>query len=142
MFRVQLTIKHCLETFQVNKSENFICVKLFQHGDYNSEISLPAYVPVPPNDSIYARFDPRIEKLTLSVLYGNPAPVPATYVLSGERRSPCAAVENFPDVMVYSIPAKGCNVLLKFKHEVGVELRIVESLMVIADHIPPMFNSD
>ena len=62
----------------LNKSEVYICVKLFISGDLFNEVPRPIFYPVGPNESLYAQFDKDVRQLNVIVLINNPHSIPMT----------------------------------------------------------------
>lgn len=128
----------------VNKSNEMIAVKLIQSGgDAFRELCRPAYLAVPPNDSIYALFD--CNELEVLFLYRNPNRVPHSGSIVIDTRaagasaasiSPCATVRNFIEAAVYRVPAcRNHNVLLKYKGDDDLQTRQGTSLNRISGSI-------
>jgi hypothetical protein len=133
----------------INKSDSeCCCIKLLQPGNHNViyEVPRPSYMCVPPGESVHVCFDPRSDYIDLIVLFDNPHSVPAsrsivydTTPIDGvavSNISPCAQATNFEEFMVYRLPCKGFNVLLKYKGSDVVERRLGTSIARVG-----VFNS-
>lgn len=122
----------------LNKSNDMVAVKLLQSGgDSIKELVRPAYLAVPPNDSIYALFD--CNELEILLLYRNPHRLPdaGSSIVVDTRAagataasiSPCAAVHNFIEAAVYRVRnCRNNNVLLKYKGDDDLHTRQGTSL--------------
>ena len=126
----------------INKSGSFCAIKLLSGGSGNEfdtvwEIARPSYRSVPPNELVNVQFSTDGSEsvcLELFVLYGNSNVIPGDIssvkydTRSSSDISPCAAVENFWQFAVFRIDASSKNVLLKFKGDGVVEIRLGSSL--------------
>lgn len=147
----------------INKSDSeCCCLKLLKPGNHNVvyEVPRPSYICVPPGETVHVCFDPDFDYIDLFVLFGNPHKVPASRSivydttpssadcsggslsssLSGgvavSNISPCAKTANFEEFMIYRLPCKGHNVLLKYKGRDLLEPRLGTSIARVG-----VFNS-
>lgn len=126
----------------INKSSTFCAVKLMKGGTKNEfesswEIARPSYTALPPNELLQVRFASEsndTQPLELFVLYANSNIIPGDVssvtfdTKNNSDISPCASIENFWQYVVYRIDAASKNVLLKFKGEGVVEIRLGSSI--------------
>jgi hypothetical protein len=130
----------------INKSDSEVCaVKLLKPGNHNViyEAPRPRYIAVPPLESVYVEFDPESKYVDLLVLYDNPSRIPPSRKIIYDTGSdaanamlpyqavsitPCALISNFVAAVIYRIPCRGCNILLKYKGDGTVERRLGTSL--------------
>lgn len=117
----------------LNKSEVYICVKLFIGGDLFNEVPRPIFYPVGPNESLYAQFDKDVRQLNVIVLINNPHPIPMTrrvivHKEGGRLPTSCCQVDKFEDFIVYKVPCSKKNVMLKYKDGKGLLVRDSKNL--------------
>jgi len=126
----------------INKCDNEVCaIKLLKPGNHNViyEAPRPRYIAVPPLESVCVEFDPESTYVDLLVLYDNPHLVPLSRKIVFDTGSdsantmlpyqaadvsPCALIGNFKAVVIYRIPCRGCNIMLKYKGGSSVERRL------------------
>lgn len=121
----------------INKCDSEVCaIKLLKPGNHNViyEAPRPRYIAVPPLETVFVEFDPESIYVDLLVLYDNPNMIPTSRKIvyeTGEDSgianpseiSPCALISNFMGVVIYRIPCRGCNIMLKYKGNALVERR-------------------
>ena len=108
-----------------NKSEKFISVKLFYRGDCYNEATRPIFFPVAPLETIYGSFAESVSELNMIVLVDNPHAIPTSnkvYLETNAKQqvTPCARVEYFENFLVYAIPCRHRNVVLRYKPDKGI----------------------
>ena len=111
-----------------NKTESFVCIKLLTGGNYLNEMSRPSYVACGPGHVVSSHFDPNVASTMLMILIDNPNGMPSdgrvvAHSNGAYKASPCAAVENFRQILIFSISSQGRNALLKLKTGNVLELR-------------------
>ena len=127
----------------VNKAENEVCcIKVLKSGNHNNiyEAPRPSYMAIPPLEYVHVDFDPEANYIDLLVLYHNVHSIPTSrrivydttpegsLIIPVSNISACANVENFKHFIIYRIPCRGCNVLLKYKGDGVIDRRLGTSI--------------
>ena len=103
------------------------------------------HILVPPNGSVHAFFNEKeidndaANDLEIIILYNNPNPIlnlreinfDTSLNVYTKNLSPCAKIDNFKNVIFYTVSSKNNNVLLKYKGDGVTKARMGNSVQRI-----------
>lgn len=108
-----------------NKTDSIFAVRVaFTGGNIYRECSRPSYCAVLPHESVYAEYPPNINGLDVMILHGNPNLTPRSGRIISDPRghgvtlediAPCARIDNFQDLTLYTILSRDKNTVVKYK---------------------------
>lgn len=117
---------HTAGYFQItNKTDSIFAIRVaLTGGNIYRECSRPSYRPVLPHESVYGEFPSNVQGLDVMILHGNPNLTPRSGSIIYDPRAPgvtlediapCARVDNFQEMSLYTILSREKNTVVKYK---------------------------